>query len=112
MNLAIELKQEEDGRWIAEIPEIPGVLTYGVTIKRQAGSHKIKVKDIILSSIGLFGWIFLILKILKFIEWNWIIILIPFILAGFIQVIISDTVLGIIIMEKIKERCKKQKASV
>jgi len=27
----IEFEQEEDGRWIAEIPEIPGVLAYGVT---------------------------------------------------------------------------------
>ncbi|MCL2834097.1 MAG: type II toxin-antitoxin system HicB family antitoxin [Treponema sp.] len=31
MNFVIEFEQEEDGRWIAEIPEIPGVLTYGVT---------------------------------------------------------------------------------
>jgi predicted RNase H-like HicB family nuclease len=31
MNFDIELEQEEDGRWIAEIPEIPGVLAYGVT---------------------------------------------------------------------------------
>jgi len=61
-----------------------------------------KTKDFIFSSIGLFGWVFLILKILKIIEWNWIIILIPFILIGFIQVIISDTVLGKIIVAKIK----------
>jgi len=31
MNFDIELELEEDGRWIAEIPEIPGVLAYGVT---------------------------------------------------------------------------------
>jgi predicted RNase H-like HicB family nuclease len=31
MNFDIELEQEEDGRWIAEIPDIPGVLAYGVT---------------------------------------------------------------------------------
>jgi len=61
-----------------------------------------KAKDLIFSSIGLFGWIFLILKILKIIEWNWIIVLIPFILVGFIQVIISDTMLGRNIMGKIK----------
>ncbi|MDQ3814765.1 MAG: type II toxin-antitoxin system HicB family antitoxin [Armatimonadota bacterium] len=29
MNLTIETEQEEDGRWIAEVPELPGVLTYG-----------------------------------------------------------------------------------
>jgi len=67
-----------------------------------------KAKNIIFSSIGLIGWIFLILKIFKFIEWNWIIILIPFILVGFIQVIISDTVLGFIIMAKIKPSTKTQ----
>jgi predicted RNase H-like HicB family nuclease len=27
--LKIEIEQEEDGRWIAEIPELPGVLVYG-----------------------------------------------------------------------------------
>jgi predicted RNase H-like HicB family nuclease len=31
MTLAIELEQEADGRWIAEIPVLPGVQTYGVT---------------------------------------------------------------------------------
>ena len=27
----IEMEQEEDGRWIAEISELPGVLAYGRT---------------------------------------------------------------------------------
>jgi predicted RNase H-like HicB family nuclease len=27
----IELEREEDGRWIAEVPDLPGVLTYGNT---------------------------------------------------------------------------------
>jgi len=31
MNLTIEIEQEEDGRWIAEVMEIPGVLVYGQT---------------------------------------------------------------------------------
>lgn len=29
MDLTIELEQEEDGRWIAEIINLPGVLVYG-----------------------------------------------------------------------------------
>jgi predicted RNase H-like HicB family nuclease len=29
MNLQIELEREADGRWMAEVPELPGVLTYG-----------------------------------------------------------------------------------
>jgi len=37
MNFDIEFEQEEDGRWIAEIPEIPGALVYGVT-PLQAGT--------------------------------------------------------------------------
>lgn len=27
----IELEQEEDGRWIAEVLDLPGVLAYGAT---------------------------------------------------------------------------------
>jgi predicted RNase H-like HicB family nuclease len=33
MKLTVELEQETDGRWIAEIPELPGVLVYGDTRK-------------------------------------------------------------------------------
>jgi predicted RNase H-like HicB family nuclease len=29
--LRIEIDQEEDGRWIAEVPDLPGVLVYGQT---------------------------------------------------------------------------------
>jgi len=29
--LTIEVEQEEDGRWLAEVPDLPGVLTYGPT---------------------------------------------------------------------------------
>lgn len=31
MRLPIEIEQEEDGRWIAEIDELDGVLVYGAT---------------------------------------------------------------------------------
>ena len=31
MNFTIENEQEEDGRWIAEVPQLPGVLAYGAT---------------------------------------------------------------------------------
>jgi len=31
MNFTIEVEQEEDGRWLAEVPQLPGVLTYGPT---------------------------------------------------------------------------------
>ena len=31
MRLIVELEQEEDGRWIAEISDLPGVMAYGAT---------------------------------------------------------------------------------
>jgi predicted RNase H-like HicB family nuclease len=31
MKLTIETEREDEGRWIAEVPEFPGVLAYGVT---------------------------------------------------------------------------------
>lgn len=31
MSLPIEIEQEEDGRWLAEVPDLPGVLAYGTT---------------------------------------------------------------------------------
>jgi predicted RNase H-like HicB family nuclease len=36
MTLTIELEQEDDGRWIAEVPQLPGVLVYGDTQERAA----------------------------------------------------------------------------
>ena len=29
--LKIEVEREKDGRWIAEVPALPGVLSYGTT---------------------------------------------------------------------------------
>ncbi|WP_426991226.1 type II toxin-antitoxin system HicB family antitoxin [Methylomonas sp. CM2] len=31
MNFTIELEQESDGRWLAELLELPGVLAYGTS---------------------------------------------------------------------------------
>ena len=31
MNFTLEIEREEDGRWITEIPELPGVMKYGGT---------------------------------------------------------------------------------
>ena len=27
--MKIEIEREDDGRWIAEVPDLPGVMTYG-----------------------------------------------------------------------------------
>ena len=29
--MRIEVEREEDGRWIAEVPDLPGVMAYGKT---------------------------------------------------------------------------------
>ncbi len=29
MNLKIEIEREDDGRWIADVPDLRGVMTYG-----------------------------------------------------------------------------------
>lgn len=31
MNLTFETELEDDGRWIAEVPELPGCMAYGAT---------------------------------------------------------------------------------
>mgnify|MGYP001618519286 CR=1 FL=1 len=33
MNLNIECEREEDGRWLAEVLDLPGVLVYGSTVE-------------------------------------------------------------------------------
>jgi predicted RNase H-like HicB family nuclease len=31
VHLQVEVEQEEDGRWLAEVPALPGAMTYGQT---------------------------------------------------------------------------------
>lgn len=31
MKFSIECEREDDGRWIAEVPDLPGVMAYGST---------------------------------------------------------------------------------
>ena len=31
MNFDLECEREDDGRWLAEVPQLPGVLAYGPT---------------------------------------------------------------------------------
>jgi predicted RNase H-like HicB family nuclease len=40
MNLNIEIEREDDGRWIAEVPELPGVMVYGKT--RDDAVHRVQ----------------------------------------------------------------------
>lgn len=38
MMFNVEVEKEEDGRWIAEVPELPGVMKYGKT-REEAIAH-------------------------------------------------------------------------
>lgn len=42
----IQHEQEDDGRWLAEVPELPGVMAYGATAdeamgKAEALAHRV-----------------------------------------------------------------------
>lgn len=41
MHLRIETELEADGRWIAEIPQLPGVLAYGTTAEEASAKAEI-----------------------------------------------------------------------
>jgi predicted RNase H-like HicB family nuclease len=47
MHLSIKLDREDDGRWIAEALELPGVLTYGQTREEAIGNTKKLAIDVI-----------------------------------------------------------------
>jgi predicted RNase H-like HicB family nuclease len=38
--MILETERETDGRWIAEIPELPGVMTYGATREQAISKAK------------------------------------------------------------------------
>ena len=41
MNFNIECEQETDGRWLAEVPELPGVLAYGDSAEQATAKAKV-----------------------------------------------------------------------
>ncbi len=41
MNFSIECEQETDGRWIAEVPQLPGVLCYGQTAEEATAKAEV-----------------------------------------------------------------------
>jgi predicted RNase H-like HicB family nuclease len=40
IRLTVEVEREDDGRWIAEIPELPGVIVYGTDQQTAIDSAK------------------------------------------------------------------------
>ena len=41
MQLSIECEREDDGRWLAEVPQLPGVLAYGGTAHEAMGKVEV-----------------------------------------------------------------------
>jgi predicted RNase H-like HicB family nuclease len=41
MRLHIETELEDDGRWIAEVPQLPGVLAYGATAEEASAKAEV-----------------------------------------------------------------------
>ena len=50
MTLLIEIEQEEDGRWIAEVVDLPGVLAYGRT--REEAKAKVQALALRVVAVG------------------------------------------------------------
>ncbi len=47
MKLTIEFDREDDGRWIAEVPQVPGAMAYGATAEAAAaGAEAIALRAI------------------------------------------------------------------
>ena len=47
MNFAIEQEQESDERWLAEVPDLPGVLACGITSQETMSKVEILVLRVI-----------------------------------------------------------------
>ena len=39
MKYVIEVEQETDGRWLADLPALPGVMAYGTTADEALSEH-------------------------------------------------------------------------
>ena len=53
MHLSIELDREDDGRWVAEALELPGVMTYGATREEAIRNTELLAIAVIADSIEL-----------------------------------------------------------
>jgi predicted RNase H-like HicB family nuclease len=46
LQFSIETEREDDGRWIAEIPEAPGALAYGMTEQEASAANAIALRTV------------------------------------------------------------------
>jgi predicted RNase H-like HicB family nuclease len=49
MTFTIEFEQEDDGRWIAEIPALPGVIVYGQTREEAVSKVEALAREVVKS---------------------------------------------------------------
>jgi predicted RNase H-like HicB family nuclease len=52
VKLTIELEREEDGRWIADAVELPGVMRYGLTREEAISSVELLAIEVIADRIA------------------------------------------------------------
>jgi predicted RNase H-like HicB family nuclease len=51
MRLTVEFDREKDGRWIADVPELPGVLVYGRSRKEALANAQALAFDVLASDV-------------------------------------------------------------
>ncbi|MCI0353662.1 MAG: type II toxin-antitoxin system HicB family antitoxin [Acidobacteria bacterium] len=54
MKFTVEVEQETDGRWIAEVVELPGTMTYGKTREARAKVQALALRVVAASRRGEF----------------------------------------------------------
>ena len=47
MNLTFETEQEDDGRWLAEVPELEGALPYGASEQKAIAKAEILAQSVL-----------------------------------------------------------------
>ena len=52
MKFTIENEQEEDGRWLAAVPELPSVLAYGATAEEAMTKAEVLALRVIAERLG------------------------------------------------------------
>ncbi len=53
MNYIVELEKELDGRWLAEVPNLPGVLAYGATSDEALGKAEVLALRVLVDRLDL-----------------------------------------------------------
>lgn len=49
---SVEVEQEEDGRWIAEVVDLPGVMVYGKTLEEAVAKAKVLALRVLADRLG------------------------------------------------------------